>query len=390
VLSLALVYFVLLQGAPAAVTRPGVVTGQLQAREGVPAATVRVSALPAPAASIRPSDGQNYFATTNPASTTLTDTQGRYRLTNLAPGRYFILASVLGYPTFYPSTTLADAATVVTVGAEAPVENVDFTILMPPGGRVSGRVNTVAAGTQERAVLSGLTLGELLESPVDASGNFSFGHVPKGRYFLSLFPTPPGMATHVFDVTETDVRLDLVRPMLRTVTGRVVAQNGPLPFGLLAFVTEQSYVDASISMDGTFTAQVQPGRHVVEMASMPPGYSIASVRLGTQDVSRGVEVSAGDVSGLVITVAPSARLPRLRGTIAGVPPVRLTSARLELTGRHITNALEAEIRPDGSFELLSVIPGTYRVRVPQVPEVTPSFIVVGLTDTDVQLGGGNR
>ena len=390
-LSLALVYFVLLQGAPAAVTRPGVVTGQLQAREGVPAAAVRVSALPAPAASIRPSDGQNYFATTNtPASTTLTDAQGRYRLTNLAPGRYFILASVLGYPTFYPSTTLADAATVVTVGAETPVENVNFTILMPPGGRVSGRVNTVAGGTQERAVLSGLQLGELLESPVDAGGNFSFGHVPKGRYFLSLFPTPPGMPSQVFDVNEADVRFDLVRPTLRTVTGRVVAQTGPLPFALLAFVTDQSYVGASISADGTFNAQVQPGRHLAEMASMPPGYSIASVRLGGQDVSRGVEVSDGDVSGLVVTVAPSIRLPRLRGTIAGVPPARLTSARLELTGRHIMNALETEIRPDGSFELSAVIPGTYRVRVPQVPEFTPSFIVVGLTDTDVQIGGGNR
>ncbi len=389
-LSLALVYFLLLQGAPAAVTRPGVVTGQLQAREGVPAATVRVSALPAPAASIRPSDGQNYFATTNPASTTLTDAQGRYRLTNLAPGRYFILASVLGYPTYYPSTTLADAATVVTVGADAPAANIDFTIVMPPGGRVSGKVNPAGAGAQERAVLSGLTLGELLESPVDASGNFSFGHVPKGRYFLSLFPTPPGMATRVFDVNETDVRFDLVRPTLRTVTGRVVAQNGPLPFALLAFVTDQSYVGAPISADGTFSAQVQPGHHLAEMASMPPGYSIVSVRLGAQDVSRGVEVGTSDVSGLVITVAPSARLPRLRGTIAGVPPTRLTSARLELTGRHITNTLEAEIRPDGSFELPAVIPGTYRVRVPQVPEVTPSFIVVGLTDTAVQIGSASR
>ena len=73
-----------------------------------------------------------------------------------------------------------------------------------------------------------------------------------------------------------------------------------------------------------------------------------------------------------------------------MPPARLTSARLELTGRHIVNALEAEIRPDGSFELPAVIPGTYRVRVLQVPEVPPSFIVVGLTDTDVQIGGGNR
>ena len=82
-----LALLLLLQAATAA--RPGVVTGQLQTREGAPAAAIRISALPAPPPNIRPSDGQNYYATTAPASTALTDAQGRYRLTNLAPGRYF-------------------------------------------------------------------------------------------------------------------------------------------------------------------------------------------------------------------------------------------------------------------------------------------------------------
>jgi hypothetical protein len=135
----ALALFLLLQVATAA--RPGVVMGQLQTREGAPAAAIRISALPAPPPNILPSDGQNYYATTAPAATTLTDAQGRYRLPNLAPGRYLIIASVFGYPTFYLATTSADRATVVTVGAEAPVAGIDFTVLMPPGGRVSGHVD---------------------------------------------------------------------------------------------------------------------------------------------------------------------------------------------------------------------------------------------------------
>ena len=101
-----LALLLLLQAATAA--RPGVVTGQLQTKEGTPAAAIRISALPAPPPNIRPSDGQNYYATTAPASTALTDAQGRYRLANLAPGRYFVIASVFGYPTFYPGTTNAD------------------------------------------------------------------------------------------------------------------------------------------------------------------------------------------------------------------------------------------------------------------------------------------
>jgi hypothetical protein len=387
-IGIALAFLLLLQGAAAA--RPGVVMGQLQTREGAPAAAIRISALPAPPPNILPSDGQNYYATTAPASTTLTDAQGRYRLTNLAPGRYLIIASVFGYPTFYPATTSADRATVINVGADAPLQGVDFTVLMPPGGRVSGHVDTPpAGGVQEKAVLSGVALGELLESPIGADGNFNFGHLPKGSYLLSVFPAPPGMASRAFRVEETDVRLDLARPTLRTVTGRVIVQKGPLPYGWLGFETEQSYATAHINADGTFRTQLQPARHRVELAGMPGGYSLASVRMGTQDLSQGVVVGTGDISGLEITVAPPAQLPRLRGKVVGVDATRLASAKVELTG-HVIGALEAPIQKDGSFEFSAVTPGTYRVRVPQVAEVSPSFLVIGWEDTNVEIGAPTR
>src|SRR5678816_4383735 len=98
-MNLVLALLLLLQATAA---RPGVVTGQLQTKEGMPAAAIRISAVPAPPPNIRPSDGQNYYATdfNRVASTSLTDAQGRYRLANLAPGRYFIIASLFGYPTF--------------------------------------------------------------------------------------------------------------------------------------------------------------------------------------------------------------------------------------------------------------------------------------------------
>ena len=115
------------------------------------------------------------------------------------PGRYFIVASVFGYPTFYPSGANADRATVITIAADKPSEGVNFSVQMPPGGRVSGRVNSpVAQGVQEKAVLSGIALGELLESPIGADGSFTFGHLPKGSYLLSLFPALPGMPSKYF------------------------------------------------------------------------------------------------------------------------------------------------------------------------------------------------
>ena len=300
-MNVVLALLLLLQATAA---RPGVVTGQLQTREGMPAAAIRISALPAPPPNIRPSDGQNYYAATAPASTALTDAQGRYRLANLAPGRYFVIASVFGYPTFYPGTTNPDGGTVITVSADAPVvDSINFTILMPPGGRVSGRITPPAAASQEKAILSGLVLGELLETPVGADGSFTFGHLPKGSYLLSLFPTPPGMPSRPLQVGETDVRVDLVRPTLRTVSGRIMAPPGVVRRVLIGFSTERSYVTAITGADGSFSAQVQPARHRIELGGLPPGYSLASVHLGNQDVTQGVPVGAENIAGLVITIA---------------------------------------------------------------------------------------
>lgn len=294
----------------ATAARPGVVTGQLQTKDGKPAATVRISAVPAPAPNIKPSDGQNYYATdfNLPASTALTDAQGRYRLANLAPGRYFIVASMFGYPTFYPATTNADGATIVTVGADAPVSGINFTVLLPPGGNVSGRVSTPpTANSQEKAVLSGVALGELLETPVGADGTFTFGHLPKGAYFISLFPTPPGMPSRAVQVAETDTRVDLVRPTVRNVSGRIMAPPAVVRRVLIGFATERSYVTATTKADGSFSAQVQPARHKVELGGLPPGYSLATVHLGNQDVTQGVPVGDKDVTGLVITLTAQGR-----------------------------------------------------------------------------------
>lgn len=380
----ALMFLFQLQGAAPAATRPGVVLGRLQTPDGGPAVAIRISAVPAPPPNIRPSDGQNYYSATAPASTALTDANGRYRLIDLAPGRYFIIARVFGYSTYYPDTTSPDTATVVTVGGAAPVDAVDFTVLMPPGGRISGRVDPPPVNPQEKAVLSGLELAELLEAPVGPDGSFTFGHLPKGSYLLSLFPAPPGMPSRAFMLGETDARIDLVRPALRTVRGRVVVPAGPIPYTLLSFFTDTSHETVHLDAGGAFRVQLQPARHAISADGLPSGYSLASVRRGTQDVTSGLVVGADDVSDLVVTLSAPPRLPRLRGTIVGLPPAIRADVRVELTGQ-VIGMLETRVRQDGSFELPAVMPGTYQIRVPQMPGTTPSYVVVGWEDTDVRL-----
>jgi hypothetical protein len=368
-------FLLLLQGAPAN-TGGAVATGQVRLPDGAAVAALRVAAVPAPPPNIRPTDGQNYYAVQPPTRVALTDNEGRYRLANLPAGRYFIVAGMVGQATYYPATIDIAAASVVTVAAGASVDGLDITMRTPPGGRVTGRVSPPPASvTGERAVLSGLHLGELIETPVAADGTFDFGRLVPGEYLVSLLPTIPGLRSIPFRVADADVSsLQFQRPVLTTVSGRVVAERGPLPSSIVGFSTAESYVSASINGDGTFTAQLQPGRHVLELGGLPAGYALASVRAGAQDVTAGLPVGRENIRDVVVTLGVRRALPRLTGRIAGAE--RLTGpAEVELTGP-IVGSITVPLKTDGSFEVAALPPGLYRARVPQVPQFGPAIVIV--------------
>jgi hypothetical protein len=370
-----------LQAAPA--VRTGTVTGQLQTREGAPASAVRIFALGAPPPGVRPEDGTQYYTVPPPASTTITDDQGRYRLTNVPPGRYYIVAGALGQATYHPGVDDSNRATVIQV-TPGSMATMDFKLVSQLGGRVSGRVRPAAEpGTQERAVLSAVKLSEIIEMPVKPDGSFDFGHVPKGSYLLNLFPLLPGMGSLAFEIGDADMMsLEFVKPALHTVSGRIAARNGPLPNGLLAFYTNESYVAATINPDLTFSVKVQSGRHQVDVAGMPGGYSLATVRAGSTDVTQGLTVGNSDVSGVVITVTAPRELPRVGGRIAGYATAPVKPTHVEMTGP-IFGKVQATVQKDGSFTFGTITPGRYDLRLPDLAALRPINVVVGWDDVDV-------
>ena len=338
-----------------------------------------MAAIPAPPP--QAAEGLNYYVPPPPTRVTQTDEQGRYRLTNLPPGRYLIAGGLIGVGTYHPSEREALRATVVTVGADAPA-NADIRMVTPIGARVSGRVTPPpSAGSGEIAVLSGVTLAELAEMPVGADGQFTFGRVPAGRYLVSIFPTPPGFSSTAVNVQEADVTtVDIKRPPTHAVTGRVVVTNGPIPNGLLALIADKSYVPIRINADGTFTARAQSARHRFELSGVPIGYSLTSVQLGSQDISQGLAVGNADVSGVTITISAPKDLPRIRGTIAGLT----RTATVEMRGP-IIGTLTSPIGGDGSFEFAAAPPGLYYLRVPEAPELGNHQVVVGWQGANVEL-----
>jgi hypothetical protein len=331
---------------------------------------------------VRPDDGIQYYVAPPPVRVTQTDDQGRYRLAGFPPGRYLIVAGLVGLGTYYPGQIDALRASVVTVAADAP-STVDFKLVTPIGGRVAGRVTpSPAQGSSEIAVLSGVTLAEVAEVAIGGDGQFAFGRVPPGRYLVSLFPTPPGFGSLVVDVREADVTaLEIKRPPVHTVSGRVVTSSGPIPTGLLALVTATSYVPITINADGTFTARAQSARHRFDYGGMPAGYSMTSVRAGSQEVSNGLTIGNADITGLVVTVNAPRNLPRIRGTIAGLTK----PSTVEMKGP-IVGAMTMAIARDGSFQFPAATPGLYYLRVREAPELgTVHVAVTWQGDTNIQL-----
>ena len=379
-----LIFILLFQSAPD--VRPGVVAGNLTALDGSPAIAVQVSAIPAPTGPVGVSDGQEPYRTRPPVSSALTDYQGRYRLTNIPPGRYFIVAG----PTYYPSTLSPETAGVITVAPDSTTQNLNFQLMTAFGGKISGRVSPPPAAGQEKAVLSGLNLDGVLEADIGADGTFGFGHVAKGSYWVDLYPDFPGLGSFRIEVGDRDVTgLELVRPPTHAVTGRIVVQNGPLPHALLAFNSTTSYVRVPINPDGTFSGQLHSARHRIDLAGMPSGYSLASVGVGSQDVSEGLVVGNADVSGVVITVSAPQRLPRVHGSITGLANARLSSTKVQMTGP-IIGTLETSVLEDGSFEFPAATPGMYSLKLSQVPELAPVPVVVTWNDAEVQVAVSNR
>jgi hypothetical protein len=388
-----LAYFLasaLLLQAPAA-ARTGAVTGQVQTRDGVAAVAVRVSAVPAPPPGFRREDGVQSLAPPAPVASVFTNAEGRYRLGNLPPGRYQIVAGMLGQGTYYPAATDRWQADVVTVDAGSTIESRDIRLVIPFGGRVRGRVTPAPpAGVRETAVLSGLKLDEIYEVPVSADGSFEFGHVPRGVFMVNVFPTPPGVPSLTFEVGDADVtNVEFKRAPLRTVSGRIVSPNGPVPNGILAFSTVQGYVSASVGTDGTFTARLPLATHQVDIAGMPVGYSLASVRVGNADVTQGLAVGDADISGVVVTLSTPKALPRLRGTTAPALVTRLAGTRASVTGP-IVGSASTTVQADGTFEFAALPPGLYSLSFPQVADITPITVVVTGTGGQVEVTGPSR
>jgi hypothetical protein len=380
--SIVLALLLLLQRTP--YIPPGAVEGNLLSIDGAPASAVRVAAIPVPKGNGTPDDNLNYFELVPATNTTLTDNDGHFSMTDLAPGRYYLIAGANGYGTYLPGTTDLRKATIVTVASNEITGDLNFSLMQKFGAQLSGSVKADMAVLGARtATLIGGKLEDLIEVPVKPDGNYTFGYVPPGDYLVQMYPPTSGMpARRVHVGNENVTGVELVPLPTVAVTGRIVTKRGPLPVGYLGFQTDETYVDSTIHPDGTFTVQLHAATHEPVMAGLPVGYSIESVRIGSRDVTRGIAVGKTDISDVVITLDTPDELAAIKGKISGLAASRYATTRVEIKGPvTIIGSMQTNIREDGTFEFPAVTPGSYTLSLTSVPELTPIVLNLDSTDT---------
>jgi hypothetical protein len=303
-----------------AVTRGGVITGQLTDETGEPLVGVSVQAL-------RPSSAGGSQSLL-PVMDAQTDDRGRYRIFGLHPGVYCVSAAIIGTstsveldvplgfaPTYFPGTTNPSEAERIRVDAGRELDGINIVLVQARLRRVSGS----AMDSQGRPLAGGFVLlrqgeqsfGTASSVPVHGDGRFVLDRVPPGSYTLTLMDGAPDAAdvetaSVPIDVNDADIEgMTVVTSPPATIGGQiafdpvpddptVVPERFPVAFEMVGAITFGG--TASPAADGSFEGHV-PGQGLAiprPGGEWPHGWIIDTVLVGGVDVTdSGFEVQSG-------------------------------------------------------------------------------------------------
>jgi hypothetical protein len=249
---------------------------------------------------------------------------GRYELTGLPPGEFFVGAS--SDPTLvalYPGVEERERATLVNLFEGVPAEGIDIWLLPAPRRfNVSGRVTD----PQGRAVRDvDIEYG----GPGGTQASLWSLHQPDGFFFIEgvasgtlvLLARAEAAGGPLMGMASTDVTVSSVedvRLMLGTpgrVEGRIVPERGTLPSGVRPRVVlvqtlltaSALYEDegATASADGSFRIDRLVGHFRVDVRDLPEGWTVTRIlRDGRPLSNRQIAVPVGSrIGALEIRVA---------------------------------------------------------------------------------------
>jgi protocatechuate 3,4-dioxygenase beta subunit len=302
---------------------------------------------------IRFQSGRRTLVSVN-AGSRVTDDLGRYRLSGFPPGQYLISTSIgqvgtatavpdiSGFATtYFPGTTNAGEARLVTVPRSQDVEGIDIALVPEPTANIVGRrvgVDGQPMGgsimlTQSRR--SGAIVTPSTGARTWDDGRFEFPNVSPGEYVVQASTGKPGndregeFAAQFVTVNGADVRDVLMQGTLgSTISGRVVFDGDPPTGAVLRNLSiEPTSADpdrspssgniarADVRQDLTFSMQGIHGPRRITVPRPPTGWMLKSVTSAGVDVTDvALQFGTREQSLTDVEVALTNRLTELTGT----------------------------------------------------------------------------
>jgi hypothetical protein len=345
---------------------------------------------------------------------TMSDDHGNFHLNRLETGSYFVTATVdpedpepqprlfrrrpvqESFPiTFYPNAPSVAEAWLVQAIAGRDTSAVNLKLDRLRLFRVGGKIVNFYSGHSIKPVTlelipqdpSALALPTSIHSVTAMDGVFEFSGVRPGRYSIIARDNSPSehlVSRLEVSVTEKDqdnLRLEL-RPGAEVTclvhTDRPIADDHYLvqiPVGqefkvaVILRSAEGSRLGASVATEDMHERtlrlrNVPPGKYWVDLANVPQGFYVKSIRFGEQDgTAAPLLVRESDKSPLDVTLSDktatlSGVVETARGKPVGISQVVLAPAspNLAAVSRLVKGAVS---NASGAFQFTNVTPGDY-------------------------------
>jgi len=333
------------QTLPLAAQPGGTISGVLRNADGRPVVGARVSALAKPETALEAADMADL------SSIAQTDEQGRFKLENVPPGEYYIIAGRVDLPTFFPGVPQMSAGTLVKVAPAALIAGIDFA--MSDSSIRTAATDTFQVALARRAVPIRVVAENGGKIPVNSE---------TGAVMLEFERAADGYVTSI-PVTATSGMIEylVARPQTEY---RVSMRNLPEGYEV------KSITDGAQDLTGREYGESHP-ENLLRRASL----ALRPLEAGTNLIYLTTRAFSGPIT---VTMSES-------GTQARKPGGVRVTGMIRSGDKHpaTISGNPGIVYSDGSFEFRNVPPGRHTIASIDLPgRARGTTLVVGDQDLD--------